>query len=274
MTDITLSAITLYPVKSLAGINVNSWPVIRTGLLYDRQWMLIDAEQQFLSQRQLPQMALIKTALTNTHLILSADGKDDLLLALAPVGSEIIDSQIWADQCAATSVSAEADQWLSDFLKRDCRLVYQPESLIRPVDTYYGKPTDTVAFSDGFPFLLISENSLVSLNSHMALDLPMTRFRPNLVVSGCESYAEDSWREIRIGAIDFRLPKPCSRCSITVINPETAEISKEPLHTLNRTRKWQNKVYFGQNALHDQFGLLTVGDRVQVKVIGDRQPPL
>ncbi len=274
MTDITLSAITLYPVKSLAGINVNSWPVIRTGLLYDRQWMLIDAEQQFLSQRQLPQMALIKTALTNTHLILSADGKDDLLLALAPVGSEIIDSQIWADQCAATSVSVEADQWLSDFLKRDCRLVYQPESLIRPVDTYYGKPTDTVTFSDGFPFLLISENSLVSLNSHMALDLPMTRFRPNLVVSGCESYAEDSWREIRIGAIDFRLPKPCSRCSITVINPETAEISKEPLRTLNRTRKWQNKVYFGQNALHDQFGLLTVGDRVQVKVTGDRQPPL
>lgn len=274
MTDITLSSITIYPVKSLAGISVNSWPVIRTGLQYDRQWMLIDADNQFLSQRKLPKMALIKTALTDTQLILSAQGRDDLVLALAPLDGEIIDSQIWADQCAATSVSAEADQWLSDFLKQDCRLVYQSETLLRPVDADYGLSTDTVAFSDGFPFLLISENSLLTLNNDMALDLPMTRFRPNLVVSGCESYAEDSWREISIGAIDFRLPKPCSRCSILVIDPETAEIGQEPLRTLNRTRKWQNKVYFGQNALHNQLGLLTVGDRIHVKVLGDRQPPL
>ena len=274
MTDITLSSITIYPVKSLAGISVNSWPVIRTGLQYDRQWMLIDADNQFLSQRKLPKMALIKTALTDTQLILSAQGRDDLVLALAPLDGEIIDSQIWADRCPATSVSAEADQWLSDFLKQDCRLVYQSETLLRPVDADYGLSTDTVAFSDGFPFLLVSENSLLSLNNDMALDLPMTRFRPNLVVSGCESYAEDSWREISIGAIDFRLPKPCSRCSILVIDPETAEIGQEPLRTLNRTRKWQNKVYFGQNALHNQLGLLTVGDRIHVKVLGDRQPPL
>ena len=274
MTDITLSSITLYPVKSLAGISVNSWPVIRTGLKYDRQWMLIDADRQFLSQRKLPQMALIKTALTDTHLILSAEGRDDLLLALAPVGGDVIDSQIWADLCAAISVSAEADHWLSDFLKRDCRLVYQPETLLRPVDAYYGLPTDTVAFSDGFPFLLISENSLVSLNNEMALDLPMTRFRPNLVVAGCDAYAEDSWREISIGAIDFRLPKPCSRCSVVVIDTENAEIGQEPLRTLNLTRKWQNKVYFGQNALHDQQGQLTVGDCVHIKVTGDKQPPL
>ncbi len=274
MTDITLTAITLYPVKSLAGISVNSWPVIRTGLLYDRQWMLIDAEQQFLSQRKLPQMALIKTALTDSHLILSAAGMDDLLLALLPLGGDVVDSQIWADQCPAISVSVEADQWLSAFLKRDCRLVYQPETLIRRVDARYAQPTDSVAFSDGFPFLIISENSLGSLNNDMALNLPMTRFRPNLVVSGCEGYAEDSWREISIGAIDFRLPKPCSRCSVIVIDPETAEVGKEPLRTLNRTRKWQNKVYFGQNALHDQQGLLTVGDRVHIKVTGERQPPL
>jgi uncharacterized protein YcbX len=108
----------------------------------------------------------------------------------------------------------------------------------------------------------------------MALNLPMTRFRPNLVVAGCGSYAEDSWRKISIGAIDFRLPKPCSRCSVVVIDPESAEVGQEPLRTLNLTRKWQNKVYFGQNALHDQQGLLTVGDRVHIKVIGDKQPPL
>jgi uncharacterized protein YcbX len=104
--------------------------------------------------------------------------------------------------------------------------------------------------------------------------LPMMRFRPNLTIGDCPAYAEDSWREISIGAIDFRLPKPCSRCSIPTIDTETAQTGKEPLRTLNRIRKWRNNVYFGQNALHNQCGTLTVGDAVQVKVIGAKQPPI
>jgi uncharacterized protein len=274
MTYNTLSAITLYPVKSLAGISVNSWPVTKTGLQYDRKWMLIDHAGQFLSQRKLPQMALIKTALTGSHLILSASGMEDLSLPLTPADGDIINSTIWHDHCAARSTSQEADQWLSHFLNQDCRLVYQADEMIRPVDPDYGRHTDNVAFSDGFPFLIISENSLVSLNREMQLNLPMTRFRPNLVISGCPGYAEDSWREISIGTLDFRLPKPCSRCAIPTIDPETAQTGKEPLKTLNRTRRWQNNVYFGQNALHNQSGILTVGDTVLVKVTGPKQPPI
>ena len=274
MTHSTLSAITLYPVKSFAGISVTHWPVTKTGLQYDRKWMLVDNAGQFLSQRKLPQMALIKTALTDRHLILSASGMQDLSLSLTPTGGDIINSTIWQDQCDARTVSLEADQWLSSFLNQDCRLVYQPDEMIRQVDPNYSRHTDYVAFSDGFPFLIISENSLVSLNQEMQLNLPMTRFRPNLVISGCPAYAEDSWREISIGAIDFLLPKPCSRCAIPTINPETAETGKEPLRTLNRIRKWQNNVYFGQNALHNQCGILTLGDTVQVKVTGVRQPPI
>ncbi len=274
MTPITLSAITLYPVKSLAGISVTSWPVTKTGLQYDRKWMLIDQDAQFLSQRKLPGMALIKTALTGNHLILSASGMEDLSLSLTPADGDIINSTIWRDQCDARSVSREADQWLSHFLNLDCRLVYQPDEMIRQVDPQYGRHSDNVAFSDGFPFLIISEDSLVSLNREMQLNLPMIRFRPNLVISGCPAYAEDSWREISIGTIDFRLPKPCSRCAIPTIDPETAQAGKEPLRTLNRIRKWQNNVYFGQNALHNQCGALTVGDTVLVKATGERQPPI
>ena len=274
MTHSTLSAITLYPVKSLAGINVTSWPVIKTGLQYDRKWMLIDNDRQFLSQRKLPQMALIKTALIDNHLILSASGMENLSLPLTPTDGDIINSTIWHDQCDARSISLEADQWLSHFLNVDCRLVYQPDEMIRQVDPHYGRQTDNVAFSDGFPFLIISENSLVSLNREMQLNLPMSRFRPNLVVSSCPAFAEDSWREISIVAIDFRLPKPCSRCATPTIDPETAQTGKEPLRTLNRIRKWQNNVYFGQNALHNQCGTLTVGDIVQVKVTGAKQPPI
>ena len=274
MTQSTLSAITLYPVKSLTGISVTRWPVTKTGLQYDRKWMLIDKDAQFLSQRKLPRMALIKTALTDSHLILSASGKEDLLLPLTPTGGDVINSTIWHRQCDARSVSRDADQWLSDFLDLDCRLVYKSDEIIRPVDPRYARPTDNVAFSDGFPFLIISENSLVLLNQEMQLNLLMTRFRPNLVISGCPGYAEDSWREISIGTIEFRLPKPCSRCSVPTINPVTAQTGKEPLTTLNRIRKWENKIYFGQNALHNQCGILSVGDAVQVKVTGEKQPPI
>jgi uncharacterized protein YcbX len=274
MTQFILSAIAVYPVKSLAGISANSWAVTEKGLQYDRKWMIIDNDRQFLSQRKLPRMALIKTALTDKNLILSALGMEDLSLPIDPADGQIINSTIWHDQCDARSVSTDADQWLSDFLKLECRLVYQPDNVIRPVDPRYAKPTDKVTFADSFPFLIISENSLVTLNHEMQLNLPMTRFRPNLIISGCTGYAEDSWREISIGAINFRLPKPCSRCSVPAIDPETAKIGKEPLFTLNRTRKWQNKVYFGQNALHDQCGKLTIGDAVLIKLSGANQPPI
>jgi len=274
MTQITLSGIVVYPVKSLTGINVSQWPVSATGLQYDRQWMLIDAQGQFLSQRVLPRMALIKTAIQNNTLILSTANQPDLALDLHPTTGEIVPCTVWHDQLNALRVSDAADQWLSQFLEQPCRLVYLPETTQRPVDPNYASPEDQTAFSDGFPFLLVSENSLVALNQAMQLEFTMERFRPNLIVSGCPGYAEDSWREITIGSIGFRLPKPCSRCSVPTIDPLTAQTGKEPLTTLNRTRKWQNKVYFGQNALHDQCGQLSIGDVVQVRRVDINQPPL
>jgi uncharacterized protein len=274
MTDILLSDIYIYPVKSLAGIRVSSWPVVETGVKYDRKWMLIDADRQFLSQRRLPKMALIKTVLTENTLILSALGMDALSLPLEPMPGDIINSTIWHDQVDTIAVSVEADEWFSRFLNVECRLVYQPDAVIRPVNPDFANPEDQTALSDGFPFLLVSENSLAALNQAMQLDLAMARFRPNLVVSGCDAYAEDFWRQITIGNIGFRLPKPCSRCSVPTIDPVTGKTGKEPLTTLNRLRKWQNKVYFGQNALHDGLGVLSVGDSVQINLTGTQQPPL
>jgi uncharacterized protein YcbX len=274
LTTITLSAIYIYPVKSLAGIRVSSWPVVATGFKYDRKWMLVDNEKQFLSQRRLPRMALIKTALIENGLICSAPAMEDLSLSLEVSAGTIIHSTIWHDQVGAISVSEEADNWFSRFLGVECNLVYQPDTATRPVNPDFANPEDQTALSDGFPFLLVSENSLVALNKAMQLTLGISRFRPNLVVSGCAAYAEDTWREINIGTIGFRLPKPCSRCSVPTIDPETAETGKEPLTTLNRLRKWQNKVYFGQNALHNESGVLSIGDNVQINLTGPKQPPL
>jgi uncharacterized protein YcbX len=274
MTNLVLSDLYIYPVKSLAGIRVTSWQVVATGFEYDRKWMLIDADRQFLSQRRLPKMTLIKTALTENTLTLSASGMDDLRLSLEPTTGDIINSTIWHDQVDTITVSAEADAWFSCFLNVECRLVYQPDTAIRPVNPDFANREDQTALSDGFPFLLISENSLVALNQAMQLNLAITRFRPNLVVSGCDAYDEDFWRQITIGNIGFRLPKPCSRCSVPTIDPATGKTGKEPLTTLNRIRKWQNKVYFGQNALHDGLGVLSVGDSVQINLIGTQQPQL
>jgi uncharacterized protein YcbX len=269
-----LSQIYVYPVKSLAGFQVAQWPVTSTGLRYDRKWMLVDETGLFLSQRRLPKMALIKTRISADQLWLSAPGQNDLALPLNSEDGEDVEVVVWNDHCLAKAVGGHADTWLSRGLDSPCRLVYLPEQQVRKVDPNYAENTDQTAFSDGFPFLIVSENSLHALNQAMALELNMIRFRPNLVAAGCESYAEDSWRQIVINGIGFRLPKPCSRCSVPTIDPESALSDKEPLTTLSRLRKWQNKVYFGQNALHDSHGVLAVGSEIRIEIFGENQPPL
>lgn len=271
----SLNSIFLYPIKSLAGIPLNQSVVTKTGLKYDRKWMLVDKQQQFLSQRSLPKMALIKTHITGQQLIISAPNHPDLSLPLtAPEVTETVGVTVWHDQCTALPVSKIADQWFSDFLQIHCQLVYQPDNNIRTVDQNYAQPHDQTSFSDGFPFLLVSEASLALLNQQMDLSLSMQRFRPNLIITDCASYAEDSWRKISIGDISFRLPKPCSRCSVPQIDPDTALSGKEPLRTLARTRKWNNHVYFGQNAIHDREGILHIGDEVIIHETGSAQPPI
>ncbi len=269
-----LSKIFLYPIKSLAGFAVDNWPVTNTGLLYDRKWMLVDPDGNFLSQRRLPKMALITTAIKNQQLILSAPKQEDLILDLNPANSEFMQTKIWADNCIGNRVSTFADVWLSEFLNTACHLVYQADTTIRPVDSRYANSTDAVGFADGFPFLLLAEASLTQLNKMSDLQLSILRFRPNLVIDNCKPHAEDYWREINIGAINFRLPKPCSRCNVPNIDPKTAQTNKEPLRTLSKYRQWQHKIYFGQNAIHNKTGSLNSGDKVMILQSSTAQPPL
>ncbi len=269
-----LSQIYIYPVKSLAGIRVERWPVDHNGLAYDRKWMLIDEKNKFLSQRRLPKMALIKPQIEKECLIVSAPDQNDLAIPLQNDSGDDIETDIWNDRCLAKTVSTEADAWFSRFLSTPCRLVYLPDNRRRQVDQHYALPSDQTAFSDGFPFLVVSENSLNELNRNFAHPLEMTRFRPNLVVTDCEAYAEDGWRLIAVNGIEFRLPKPCSRCAIPCVDPDSAVIGKEPLATLNRLRKWEKQVYFGQNALHNKSGELAIGHAVDILETGPKQPPL
>lgn len=263
-----LSEIYLYPVKSLGGFQVQSWPLVKTGLRYDRQWMLVDENGLFLSQRRLPKMALIATEIKDQQLWLSAAGQSPIAVGLEQTDNEDIPVQVWDDECLAMGVCQQVDHWLSEFLQHPCRLVYFPEQRVRQVDQNFAMASDQTAFSDGFPLLIVSKASLAAFNQAADLAITMQRFRPNLVIDDCAAYAEDSWRQISIAEIGLRLPKPCSRCAVPGINPETAVAEKAVLASLAKLRQSQNKVYFGQNALHNQTGILSVGDAVTIHQSG------
>lgn len=260
-----LSEIHIYPVKSLGGIALDRWSLDDFGLHLDRRWMVVDPSGRFVTQRQYPQMARIQPRLLNSGngLALYHPELGVFRVPAADPARPRWRVKVWSDTVAALPVSEAADSWISEAIGVRCRLVWFPDDVRRQVDTRYARKGERTAFSDGFPLLLISQASLDDLNGRLSNPVPMRRFRPNLVVSGTEPYAEDNWQRIQIGTIAMRVVKPCSRCIITTVDPETGcRTGQEPLATLATYRRRGNKVYFGQNAIHEARGELRVGDEV------------
>ena len=238
------------------------------GVQGDRRWMVVDAETgRFLTQRLLTQMTQLQARwLGGTHLQLSAPGMAELQVTVPDEQAPLRGVTIWRDSLQVPDAGEAAAQWLSQFLGRACRLVQVSEPRARQVDTAYAEAGDKVAFADGFPLLLIGQASLDDLSARVGRPLPMLRFRPNLVVSGSEPYAEDSWKRIRIGELEFRVVKGCSRCIMTPLDPHTGERSadREPLTTLKTYREREGEVYFGQNLIACGEGQLRLDMPVQV----------
>lgn len=263
MSLLTLSHLYRYPVKSLRGTQHSALDIDGRGFRFDRHWMVVDEQGHFLTQRELPEMALVETTVADDGtLSLRAPGMPEL--AIQSQNGQRIPVTVWEDTVEATLADPAADAWLSHFLAQPCRLVQFADDVQRALDPDYAAPSDQTGFADGFPFLLISQGSLDDLNARLEQPLPMQRFRPNLVVSGCEPFAEDRWRVIRIGGVVFRVVKPCARCAITTIDPDTALRSAEPLRTLAGYRRHNNMVMFGQNLIHDGPGRLEAGMAVEV----------
>ena len=263
MSQLVVSDLYIHPVKSLAAVALASSTLDGFGLHHDRRWMLVDDNGIFVTQRFFPSMCLITALTENKRLILKARGMPDIVVSESDYG-DTTTVTVWHDQCQAVDCGQDVASWLSAFLKKNCRLVYFPDKEIRQVDLAYADKGDKTGFSDGFPLLLISQSSLHDLNSRLSAAVEMQRFRPNIVVSGCEAYAEDEWKRIAIGDITYRIVKPCSRCSIPSINPLTAARETEPLKTLRTYRMRDNKVYFGQNVIADNIGQINTGMAVEV----------
>lgn len=263
-TGVLVSALHCYPIKSCGGIPLDVAAVDDRGIRNDREFMVVGETGRFLSQRELPRMALIRPELRDGRLTLQAPGVPPVSLLCAEDGPR---AEVTVHDVACTGIDQGdvAARWLGEFIGTPCRLMRMPRDFVRPVDPHYAtRRDDQVGFADLAPFLLLSEASLADLNARLPTPLGMHRFRPNIVVSGCEPYAEDSWKRIRIGDVVFTAMTRCRRCVITTIDPATAERGLEPLRTLATYRRDGTKVAFGQYLAHDGTGTLELGDRVEV----------
>lgn len=268
-----LSALYLHPVKSLRACAVEQAEVDALGLVADRRFMVVDETGRFFTQRTLPRMALVATELTPSALLLSATGHGRIEVSLAhDRGARLRQVSVWkSDGLLAEDCGEVAAAWLGDFLQVKCRLVRIGGAFDRPI-LKPGKtqPGDRVSFADAYPFLVIGEASLAELNDRLVAKgedpLQMDRFRPNLVISGCPAFAEDTWPRFRVGDIVFRAAGPCARCVVTTTDQLTAERGKEPLRTLATYRRDAHDptdVNFGQNLIHEtKTGILRRGDAV------------
>ncbi len=267
-----LSALHLYPVKSCRGLSVASVDLDAFGLVGDRRFMVVNAaDGQFITQRTHPRMALIETTLSVDTLILSSPNHGDVsvprrthgLITTRPV-------TVWHHAAIADDCDDAAAEWLTRFLGQSVRLVRMGTAFHRPIKSKQASANDAVSFADGYPALIISEGSLAHLNDRLIAQqhetLPMNRFRPNLVVSGCEAFAEDGWLHLMINQVVLRHAGPCARCAVTTIDQLTADRGLEPLPTLAAYRRDPTdatKINFGVNLINEtKQGTLRIGDRV------------
>jgi hypothetical protein len=267
MHNYQLSQINIYPVKSLPGISLNESEVEERGIRFDRRWMLVDNENKFITQRLFPQMIFIDVKINNSCLIFNHIRRalEPLLIPLDNFPDKKITVNIWEDTCIAVEYDNDVHNWFSSAINFKCKLVYMPNSTERKTSTKYYHKSKNVSFADGYPFLIIGEESLNHLNSKLKVPVLMEQFRPNFVFSGGKAHVEDYWNEIKIGNLNFNVIKPCARCVITTIDPKSGIKNKEPLATLAEYRNFNNKVMFGQNMVSQTEGIVKVGDKIIVR---------
>jgi uncharacterized protein len=262
-----VSEIYIYPVKSLGGFSVTEAMVTANGFKHDRRWMLDDKDRKFMTQRKLPAMSLLQTAIVPEGLYIfhkHHPGKNITVPFLSSSNS-IKKVQVWDDECDAWCYDdAIINSWFSELLETECELVYMPDDTKRMVDTDYAKNNEITSFSDGYPFLIIGQSSLNELNRKLPEPLSINRFRPNIVFTSGSPHIEDSWEHFTINKIDFFGVKTCARCVVTTIDQQTAVAGKEPLKTLASYRSANNKIKFGMNLLHKGEGVIKVGQKIIV----------
>jgi uncharacterized protein YcbX len=248
---IAVSALFVYPVKSMRGIAYAQVRLSATGLTWDRQWMVVDAKGTFLSQRTHPLLARIVPEITADVPILNAPDSPPLRVPFASTGEQV-PVRVWKDSCVGVEQGAAAHEWVSGFLGRPVRLVRVAPDMARHANVQFSGSTPApLSFPDGYPMLVCNEASLADLNERLHEQLPMERFRPNIVLKGLPAWAEDHIDTLTIGPVTLRLVKPCTRCAIPSLDHRTGEPATDPLPVLRKFRfnKALRGITFGENAV-------------------------
>jgi uncharacterized protein YcbX len=271
---VTLTSIHIYPMKATRAVDLADALVEPWGLAGDRRWLLVDEDGRFVSQREEPSLARVTVSYGPAAgaISVSVPGRPGRQVAVPAADAELLKVTVWRSVLLAAAAGSAADAWFSAYLGRPVRLVYLDDPNRRAVDPEFGQDGDVVSFADGYPLLLTSTGSLEELGRWLAGDgeqpVPMTRFRPNVVVTGARPWAEDRWRRIRIGAVSFRVAKPCGRCVVTTTDQVTGERGSQPLKMLGKRRRFGQQLVFGQNLIPDrlpaQGGLIRAGDQVEI----------
>ena len=265
-----LASIHIYPVKGCRGIDLRASAVEPWGLAGDRRWLIVDADGRFVSQREQPGLARVVVRpgpAPAGGIEVSAPGRPPLPVP-APEPAELLKVSVWSSTVLAAAAGPAADAWFSAYLDQPVRLTYLDDPTRRAVDPEFGRAGDVVNFADGYPLLLTSTSSLDQLGDWLVAGgdqpVPMNRFRPNAVVTGFGPWAEDRWRRVRIGAVTFRVAKPCGRCVVTTTDQFTGARHSQPLRMLARKRRFGQELVFGQNLIPDSPGQIRIGDPVEI----------
>mgnify|MGYP005851617229 CR=1 FL=1 len=268
----------VYPIKSCRGLTVTTAAIAPTGFVGDREFVITDAQGQFLSQRQLPQLAQIQVTQAGEQLTLvyAPGGLEPLTWTPTDQGP-LRPVQVWRDRTLARDQGEAVAQWLQRALALEApvRLLRQSPQHRRPLDPDYATAANQpVSFADAFPFLITTTASLADLNRRLQaaypgqdVTVPMNRFRPNIVIASEQPFAEDAWQTVQIGRVCFDTVKPCARCIVTTTDQRSGDRSPlgEPLHTLAQFRRVPKAgILFGVNAIARDLGTIQVGDPVQV----------
>ena len=265
----TVSALHVYPIKSCRGIQLEAARLTPTGLADDRHWMMVRPGGRFVTQRELPRMALIVTSLDGSAVTLEAPGMPSLQVSRAQSGNSTAVT-VWGHTCRGIDCGEAAAHWCTSFLGTPLRLMrFDPQMPRQCSAEWTGDESAVTEFADGYPILVISRASLAELNTRLPKELPMERFRPNIVLAGVEAYDEDRIHELRGDGISIRIVKPCTRCVITTTEQSTGERDGvEPLEMLKSYRfdAALRGVLFGQNAIivRGVGATLTEGQRFEV----------
>lgn len=276
-----LTGLATHPVKSTAIRPLTTADVSPRGLTDDRSWVVVDADGVTVTAREEHGLFAVTadtprtTAGVDHELRLRADGLPDLELD-RPVG-DLVRVRLFSRELQGVPAGDEADAWLRTALGRDdVRLVWCDDPTRRRLNPEFSRPGDHTAYADGYPVTLATEASLRRLNDWIvegALErgeeppepLPMSRFRPNLVVDGDEPFAEDSWTGVRVGDVDFRIAKPTDRCVMTTIDLASLATGKEPIRALSRHRQWDHKTWFAISMVPESSGTVRLGDPVTAR---------